>query len=915
MSGDMFKKMKDRITDEVNSATNKLQNMQIIDQLTSSIGPQIRNDIAPPNQLLPEPHNSSHVNRLGNDCQFSLIDEDPISVYNEEDELNSDMSPQQQLFNQRTIRKANSKLAKPSNDKNYSKACNTDNHNECQVNSKTDNDTPQNDVINIDDLSSDLDDGLEDIHDAKEDGLDVEIDLLSDKLVYVNNEKPAHVPSQDILPLYKSKYKNIVHELRRLSSNFALETNELKLEKQKLVEQIADIELELDTLKHQQKSNSTQHDSLLSVSSVSDNDKSCAGSPQSNTESMSKMKDLERLLAKSKESLKHKNSIIMNLRESLSEVEKFKDFNQALKRELGELKEAHETWTVSVAESKRVMHQEIENKNSAIEKLKAESHEQQLVLSESNNKIRQLKSAIQDLESRLVSTSAAHQKERESLTKELTIAKNNAIRQLQKEHQNNIERIKLDLEKSIEALKVDILYKDEQMMKNAEQLQKMNEENHLLSSKLDEINLIFKDQSKVLEEVKSNESNAARRVCELEIELRNLREQSEISKNTESRNQELLAQVDLLNKQLSTSEKARIEIQKQQSETVLDKECKRCDDIQNHSKTKIEELQQDLHQLNARLDLMNTANDDQEKEIKSLKTEKDSLYENYKSMKSELEELTKKNEQLTSIIKENESDLQSQQDQLDHMESMKRELENSKKENTSLSDSLNRVKSELSERSNELCNTKIRTEELLSQVSNLKIDLDNTRTMLEDLRKEKDSISKTNELFEKQKKDLEGKLVMKILSVIKNLETPNTSPGSDKSYNLNQEDSSIEGDKKLPDPLTLMEALSSLALDKSNSCVTVTQRLQAVLLDNSLLSEELGRLKDELNYLNREKSHEAQCSVEEGEELRTENQALIHDQQAYDDKIKELEHEVESLTTQFEYLKNIGMFNSTKFPI
>lgn len=910
----MFKKMKDRITDEVNSATNKLQNMQIIDQLTSSIGAQIKNDTAPPDQLLPEPHDSSHVNRFGNDSQFSLIDESSISVYTEEDELNSDISPQEQLFNERTIRKANSKLAKPSNDKSYSKTSNIDNHNS---NSKTDNDTPQDDVIKIDDLSSDLDDGLEDIlsADAKEDGLDVEIDLLSDKLVYVNNEQLGHVPSQDILPLYKSKYKNVVHELRRLSSNFALERNEFKLEKNKFIEHITDIKSELDNLKHQQNPESTQHDSLLSVSNVSDNDKSSSGSPQPTTKSVSKTKDLEGLLAKCKESLKHKDTLIMNLRESLSEVEKFKDSNQELKRELGDLKEAHETWTVSIAESKRAMHIEIENKNSEIERLKAESHEQQLVLSDSNNKMRQLKSTIQDLESRLVSTSAAHQKERESLTKELTNAKNNAIRQLQKEHQNNTERIKLDLEKSIEALKVDILHKDEQIMKNAEQLQKINEENQSLSAKLDEINPKFQDQSKVIEEARENESSATKRVCELEIELDNLREQSDILKNTDLKNQELISQIDLLNKQLLASETARVEIQKKEGETVSDEECQRCDDIQNRSKTRIEELQQDLHQLNARLDLMNTANYDQEKEIKSLKTEKDSFCENYRSIKSELEELTKKNEQLTSIIKENESDLQIQQDQLDHMESMKRDLENSKKENTSLLDSLNRVKSELSERSNELYHTKIRTGELLSQVSNLKTDLDSTHTMLEDLKKEKDSLSKTNELFEKQEKDLEEKIVMKILSVIKNLETPNTSPGSDKSYNLNQEDFSIEGDKKLPDPLTLMEALSSLALDKSNSYVTATQRLQAISLDNSLLSEELGRLKDELNYLNREKSHEARCSIEEGEKLRTENQALIHDQQAYDDRIKELENEVGSLTTQFEYLKNIGTFYLIKFPI
>lgn len=906
----MFKKMKDRITDEVNSATEKLQSMQIIDQLTSSIGPQIRNDITP-NQLLPEPQNASHLDRLGKDCQFSLIDEHPNNIYNEEEELNSDLSPQQQLFNECTIRKSNSKHVRPSNDKTRSKT-NMDNHEGWQKESNTDteNDTPQENVININDLSSDLDDELKDTqrYSTKEDGLDAEIDLLSDKLVSVNNDRYANSPSQDVLLLYKSKYKNVVHELRRLNSEFDVERNELKSEKQELLGQLTAIKSELDNLKQQQPPtlNSTRHISSPSISSVSDNDKGSTGSPQSTTKSASKIKDLERLLAKCKDSLKHKNTIIMKLRESLSEVEKFKDFNQELKRELGELKEAHETWTVSIAENKRVMHQEIENKNSEIEELKAESHEQQLILSDSNNKIRQLKSAIQDLESRLVSTSAAHQKERESLTKDLTIAKNNAMRQLQKEHQNNIERVKLDLEKSIEALKLDLLTKDEQIMKNAEQLQRVNEENRLLSLKLEESSQKLQDQFKVLEEVKQNNSNEVRKLSELEIELKNLREQSRNSKELDVKNKELLEEIDSLRAKLSVAEKARQEIESQQGESDVDKNCKQCDSIQKKSMQKIEELQQDLHQLNIKLDLMNTANDDQEKEIKLLKIEKEALCESLRVTKSDFDELAKKNEQMIRVIKENESDLQSQQEQLDHMSSLMREFEHLKKENASLLDNLNRIKVELSERNNELIQNKSQTEELQNQISDLRVNLNNTHSVLEELRKEKDSIIRANELFVKQKREAEEKLIMKILSVIKNLETPNTSPGSDKSYNFSPEDSSTEGDKKLPDLFTLMEALSSLALDKSNSSLTTTQRLQAVLLDNSSLSEELERLKDELNHLNREKTHEAQCSIEEGERLRTENQALIHDQQAYDDRIKELELEVESLTTQFEYLKNIG---------
>ena len=49
----MFKKVKDKITDEVNSATNKWQNTQLIDQLASTIGQQTIRDDFFPHQTLP----------------------------------------------------------------------------------------------------------------------------------------------------------------------------------------------------------------------------------------------------------------------------------------------------------------------------------------------------------------------------------------------------------------------------------------------------------------------------------------------------------------------------------------------------------------------------------------------------------------------------------------------------------------------------------------------------------------------------------------------------------------------------------------------------------------------------------------------------------------------------------------------
>lgn len=431
----MFKKMKEKITDEVNSATNKIQNMQILDQLTSSI----RQQISEPNQLLPTPQDSSFPPPsssssssnfpagMSENNHFSLIDDGPIIGYNEDDEINnSDISPQHQLFNEGSIKRLDFKHA-------------TNPH-------KTD----ENGVL--------------------------------------------------------------------LNQN----TGELKTESDNWDQ---------------------QNDHL----SVSGSDKSIAGSPQPLRKASNKIRDLERLLAKCKESLRTKNSQIQSLKESLSEVERFKDYNRELKKELAELREAHETWTVSIAESKRAMHQEMENKNAEVEQAKAETSEVQSKLTDSNNKIRQLKSTIQDLESRLVSTSAAHQKERESLTKELTLAKNTAIRQLQKEHEHILERTKLDLEKLIESLKLDMLKKDEQIVTSVTKQEELKAENLKLNAELEASKQRFEEQEKQFneslnkqkEELKETLSSDDRKTYEerikvLEDELVTLNNQLEEAKKSES---------------------------------------------------------------------------------------------------------------------------------------------------------------------------------------------------------------------------------------------------------------------------------------------------------------------------------------------------------------------------------------------
>ena len=870
----MFKKMKDKITDEVNSATNKLQNMQLIDQLASSIGPQTGKNDTIPHQILPGPieRDTKSSSLALNHGQFSLVDDSPNDEYEVGDELNLEISPQHQLFNENSIKRLKPTNFNQSNPDGNPSSSQTqdiltarDRNNSFYNMDKT--------VINIQELSSDLDDEL----DPRD---EIEIDLLFDK------EVPSIRSSHDI-PSYKTKYRQVVHLVRRLNAERQTEKNELKMQIQGLNNKLVALKSEL--------TNAKQHSDAESLLSISTNmsETERAGSPQLTSKSIRKIRDLEKLIAKCKESLKLKNSQLKILKDSLSEVENFKETFNGLKSELEDLRNAHEFWTVSIAEHKRVMHQEIESKNSEIERHKTEINDLLVRLKDSNNKSNQLKSSIQNLESKLVSTSAAHQKERESLIREMNQAKNIAIKQVQKEYDLNLERVKLDLEKSIEALKSEILSKDEHIMRSVEQQQGLIETNSTLKVELENTKKKLEESIDACNQLNSIHDNCPKQTLESRD---NKQTDSGTLSQLELQSEEMIRTVDKLEKRIDN-----LATQLDNSSKASSVEIKPCEECHNRGKQLAEaseRYEQSLFELNTKLDLMATANSDQEKALEALKRERDSLLESLKAQKSESEEVAKRNEALARMICDNESDMQNQQEQLDQLRVIKQDHDNLKRENSIKETSLNRLKLELDERTSDIKQARDEIESLIKKSSELSDKLKSSNEIIREAEGEKETFKAKSALELKKKIEVEQQLIVGILAAIKNLETPNTSPGSDKVLNQIRDNSKPDGDSSTSDPVSLIEELSSKAQDRSNSCLTATQRLQAVLLENSVMAQELERLKEELNTINNEKAKEALCSMEELERLRTENQALIHDQKAYDDQIASFEEEVESLTQQ-----------------
>ena len=915
----MFRKMKDRIADEVSSATNRLQNIQQIrEQLVYSDQRTLANNPIP-TQLLPEPSDDSGTRKESQGIlprrlyakQFNLINDKPAegTVYAEEEELGSaEISPQHQLFDERTIERLTS-----------TKTTNFNTHDRTQSSHpqqatpsiKTSHDEVHT-VINLDELSSDLEDFVIDNEEDSKD--DVEIDLLNDKdaLAHCDSKERGGSSNHGAsnLDVFKDRYRNVVRTLRKLNKNHSCEKANLEKQIHDLNSNLINLKTELDEVKQQQQSN---QDSLLSAStSASDAERAHNSSPQPSGKAANKIKDQERLIAKCKESLKAKNAQLKVLRDALANVDKFEESFEGLRADLKDLKAAHSTWTVSIAESKRVMHQEIENKNAEIDSLKTEIKNLQNQLKESQTRCMNLKSNLQALESRMVSTSAAHQKERESLIKELNNNKNNAIKQIQNEHKLNIERIKIDLEKSIEALKSEILIKDEQIIKDTKFNQELNDKNLALTNSLEVTKEELSNHLSTISDLNLSVDSLTKENAELRDRIEKFK--CDNCETLAKSNEELQSRIDELAESIKTvqleNDDLLVKVKEAKLESAERKECETCHELQERIRIEAEKYEQSLFEQAMQLDLMTTANSDLEKAFSNLKSEYEVADESLKSIRPEYDELVKKNESLTRIIQDNENELQSQSEQLDRLNSCQSQLDDLKREISALASTLEQTKGELSEKNVELLSSRSLVEDLTGKIESLEVTLRDSNKALDDVRKEKDSIHSSFAKETKARQEAEEQLVVNIIAAMKNLETPNTSPGSDKVFQPITQPSeeghaglSSAPPKGLPDPVKLASQLSTLALDRSSAYLTATQRLQAVLLDQTMMSEEISRLKEELMNINRERHIETQQSMDEFERLKSENQALIHDQKAYDDQISSLEAEISALTQQLEQRK------------
>lgn len=283
--------------------------------------------------------------------------------------------------------------------------------------------------------------------------------------------------------------------------------------------------------------NCSTPDSSNRIPSKKGIEKMNSNSNPSNEQLLLRMRNLEKLLFKCQQLLRHKNSQIEIFRKALEKVDSFSVVVANVKEDLKNLRLSHESWALSVAQMKKLMHQELEARENKLNhsiKMLDETHKH---IAELKNQQESYRLRIAELESKLISQSFAHEKERYSLTKELKVSEVNAIKQMQRDHEVNLERIRLGLEQTLKSLKRDLLMRDSEIIKYSTEIEKYK-------SKYQELETRLENKSALSRADKStNHDNCVQNQSELDLLSEELNQSKEKFENLEKENHSMRTEI------------------------------------------------------------------------------------------------------------------------------------------------------------------------------------------------------------------------------------------------------------------------------------------------------------------------------------------------------------------------------------
>lgn len=167
------------------------------------------------------------------------------------------------------------------------------------------------------------------------------------------------------------------------------------------------------------------------------------------------MERLETLLQKCKDSLKSNRDKIFALNKENEELIECKDKYQSVTKELESLKKLNEDNTLSFAEAKQKLHEEIEAKSIVVRELEEQSRKRKQEMAAIEGDLKTKNKALEELQERIAEIERTAEEDKQNLIQELSRGKAAAIHLIREEIEKKMATLEEEWKRKYEALESD----------------------------------------------------------------------------------------------------------------------------------------------------------------------------------------------------------------------------------------------------------------------------------------------------------------------------------------------------------------------------------------------------------------------------------------------------------------------------
>ncbi|KAG2388844.1 hypothetical protein C9374_000283 [Naegleria lovaniensis] len=567
-----------------------------------------------------------------------------------------------------------------------------------------------------------------------------EINKLKESLLAMEKERNA----------LKIESENLGTEMTSLQQNKELLEHTLN-------QQIVNLKNQLDEAKKQQSSNESE--AILDLTSkLSDSREKLQLTEKQNIENIFKVESQEKTIS--------------SLQTRIS----------SLTTELEEIQNKYD----QIAKSEQQKDTSIRDLEQQLSNLNQKYQEQEDLRVKAEDSLKEELNSLRDMTTKL---NSVHDSNSASKTSERQHAKISPL-ELSNEAQK-LKNVEIDLNKLIETLRQERMNLDGQITElksNNEMLQsKLNEKEHLLNEKSEEIAQLSKNSASMDDLVKKQKVNLEKKLADTENQLKEHEKQiSALNQSLEEKNEE----VSTLEKELETAKEENkshlLEVKK------LEKHIQILQDDNAEKDSRIEQIENDLSEMEEKLYKAEKSCSELEEELATKEKEIKSLKKNSDKTKNDEDK-----------IREKERVIEELEEKLQEFEQQKIELSQIKQERKELETDIEKWKEE-----NDELNQKI--EYLDERNSELESKLKKSKTTIVELEEEVEELKSQSSKFNKQleesqkSKSVNDQDVKKIKEQLSNLQTQECERFLVESAIIHSQAGDFLGSSKVPCPAKIL---------------------------------------------------------------------------------------------------------------